>query len=463
MTVDSANPELEIPWTNSAYVATDAWSDCEKAWLTYPGSLTTQLRYVTGGALEHRLCWQAFGYPTQDEAQALGIKTDELVWIREIQWWCHGKLAVAARAIIPKKSLAGKGKQLRNIGHRSLGDVLFSDTNLKRNPFEVSKSISGWARRSLFYFHGQPVLVHENFLAPIFSYDIKRERKNWRIQIPMYLRLMRFDRPIGILLLLWPTLWALWIAGKGIPNLLVLIVFILGVILMRAAGCIINDFADRKIDSYVARTKKRPLATGQVSGKEAITLAVSLCLIAFGLVLLLNSLTIFLAIIGIMLAIVYPFLKRYTHLPQFVLGLAFSWGIPMAFAAQMGGVPLLAWILFISAVLWCVVYDTQYAMVDREDDIKIGVKSSAILFGRYDRFIMGILQATMLLLLSSLGVLLKLNSWYYLGLICAAGLMIYQQYLLQDREPQQCFRAFLNNNWVGFLVFMGILFGFLGG
>lgn len=455
------NPPLEIPWCPSKDIVADLWSEREKAWLTYTGSLTTRLRYATAGALEHRLRTQTFGHPSADEACALQINTDEPVWIRDIEWWCDGKLAVVARAVIPKKSLVGKGQQLKDVGRRSLGDVLFSDPNLKRSAFEISKSQSGWARRSLFYFHGQPVLVCETLLPPIFEYDIKRTPRNLQNRIAAYWRLMRFDRPIGILLLLWPTLWGLWVAARGVPNLLILTIFIVGVILMRAAGCIINDFADRKIDSYVTRTKKRPLATGQVSAKEAIILFIILCLMAFGLVLLLNPLTIFLAVIGVVFTAIYPFLKRYTHVPQLMLGVAFSWGIPMAFAAQTARVPWHAWLLFIAAVLWPIAYDTQYAMVDRDDDIKIGVKSTAILFGRYDRFIVALLQAIMLLFLSYVGMLLPLTGWYYLGLIAAAGFMGYQHYLMRNRAPQHCLRAFLNNNWVGLVIFVGLWLGFL--
>ncbi len=454
-----ADHDLEFTWREATDILPTAWSEHEKNWLTYSGSLTTQLRHVTDGELEHRLCSEKYGHATQDESHKLGIEVDEVVWIREIEWWCRGELAVTARVVIPKKSFVGKGRRLREIGNRSLGDVLFSDPNLKRSPFEISKSTSEWSRRSVFNCYEQPVLIQENFLSPIFNYTMKPERKNWRMQVAAYWRLMRFDRPIGILLLLWPTLWALWIAAKGVPNAVILTVFVLGVILMRATGCIINDFADRKIDTYVKRTQKRPLATGQVSEKEAIFLFTILCLIAFALVLLLNKLTILLASIGVVLAIIYPFMKRYTHFPQFVLGVAFSWGVPMAFAAQTGHVPLIAWLLFLAAALWTVAYDTQYAMVDREDDLKIGVKSTAILFGRFDRLIVGALQTTVLVFLVGLGIGLKLTMWYYLALIGVTCLMLYQQYLTRSREPASCFRAFLNNNWVGLLVFIGILLG----
>ncbi len=279
-------------------------------------------------------------------------------------------------------------------------------------------------------------------------------------KISQYLLLMRFNKPIGILLLLWPTLWALWIAGDGQPNFFIVLIFMLGVVLMRAAGCIMNDIADRNFDGHVERTKQRPLVTGAISVKEALTLFSILCVCAAGLVLLLNWLTIVLAFIGLGLAIIYPFLKRVTNLPQFVLGIAFSWSIPMAFAALTGHVPAIAWYLFVTAAMWPVIYDTMYAMVDREDDLAIGLKSTAILFGSYDRAVIGVLQIVMLVLLLYLGHLLALNFIYYMGLFIAAGLFAYQQVLIQDRHSAACFRAFLNNNWFGLVVFLAIFFGF---
>lgn len=282
-----------------------------------------------------------------------------------------------------------------------------------------------------------------------------------RHQAPYYFRLMRFDKPIGIFLLLWPTLWALWLAAGGLPSFKILAVFILCVVIMRAAGCIVNDFADRNIDKYVQRTKWRPLATGTVGTVEAIVLFGILCLFAFGLAVLLNRLALELAMVEIVLVVIYPFLKRVTHLPQFWLGLTFSWSIPMAFAVEQGGIPAIAWLLFVTAVLWPIAYDTQYAMVDREDDLKVGVKSTAILFGRYDRLMIALLQGGILLLFGILGARLKLNYWFYLGLLAALGLMIYQQVLIRYRKPEDCFAAFHNNNWVGLVVFLGIFLAYI--
>jgi 4-hydroxybenzoate polyprenyltransferase len=282
-----------------------------------------------------------------------------------------------------------------------------------------------------------------------------------RNRLLAYAQLMRLHKPIGIYLLLWPTLWALWIAGEGRPDLLVLFVFVAGVVLMRSAGCVINDYADREFDQHVARTRNRPIAAGQVSPAEALVLFFGLCVAAFLLVLLMNSLTVWLSLAGAVLAASYPFMKRFTHLPQVYLGAAFGWAVPMAFAAQTGQVPRLAWLLFTATVLWATAYDTMYGMVDREDDRKIGVKSTAILFGDADRAIIAILQLLVLCALALTGQAAGLGAYYYFGLLLAAGLALYQQFLIRDRRPEECFKAFLNNNWFGAVVFAGIILDFL--
>ncbi len=276
-----------------------------------------------------------------------------------------------------------------------------------------------------------------------------------------YAYLMRLHKPIGTLLLLWPTLWALWIAGQGKPDPLVVAVFVAGVVLMRSAGCVINDYADRHIDPHVTRTRERPIAAGRVSPRAALILFVVLCLLALALVLLMNRLTIWLSLVGVFLAASYPFAKRFTHWPQVYLGAAFGWAVPMAFAAQTGSLPREAWLLFVATVLWATAYDTMYAMVDREDDIKIGVKSTAILFGEADRAIIAVVQILLLLALLLAGAAAGLGGYYDFGLLLAAALAIYQQYLIRAREPQACFRAFLNNNWFGAAVFGGILLDYL--
>ncbi|MCP9270014.1 4-hydroxybenzoate octaprenyltransferase [Xenorhabdus sp. XENO-1] len=276
-----------------------------------------------------------------------------------------------------------------------------------------------------------------------------------------YCRLMRINKPIGVLLLLWPTYWALWIAAKGMPDLYILLVFTIGVYTMRAAGCCINDFADRKFDGHVERTKSRPLPSGDVSEKESKILFVALGLSSFALVLTLNKMTIALSFIGLALAWVYPFVKRVSNLPQIVLGAAYGWSIPMAFAAVSESLPLECWLLFLVNIIWSVIYDTQYAMVDRDDDLKIGVKSTAVLFGRFDKLILGILQFIMLGILVSVGCIVNLGGMYYWTLLLAGSLFIYQQKLISGRKKDLCFQAFMNNNYVGFILFLGILFSYV--
>ena len=283
-------------------------------------------------------------------------------------------------------------------------------------------------------------------------------------RLQAYARLVRIDRPIGIFLLLWPTLWALWMAAEGVPDPLVLFVFVAGVVLMRSAGCAINDYADRDIDPHVWRTNKRPLAAGLISAKEALAVFVALSLVAFALVLTMNRLTILLSFVGVALAASYPFMKRFHHLPQVHLGAAFGWAIPMAWAAQTGEFPpATAWLLFLANLLWVTSYDTMYAMADREDDLKIGVKSSAILFGRHDRLITALLHVGVLVILAFVGWLHGLGVAFYLGLSAAAGFAVYEQWLIREREARACFRAFLHNNWFGLSVFLGLVIEFAFG
>ncbi len=284
-----------------------------------------------------------------------------------------------------------------------------------------------------------------------------------RERLISYAILMRLNRPIGILLLLWPSLWALWIAGDGHPSWEVVLIFVLGVALMRSAGCAINDYADRDIDGRVERTRMRPLAVGVISPKEAIGVFLVVCLAAFGLVLFLNLQTILMSFVAVALAAVYPFMKRYTHLPQLVLGVAFGWAVPMAFTALTGSVPAPAWLLFLAAVVWALIYDTEYAMVDREDDLKIGVKSTAILFGEYDRLMIGLLQLLMLGLLLMVGLKVQLGLYYHLGVAVGGLLFVRQQLMLRDRRPENAFRAFLDNNTFGMVIFVGLVADYLLG
>jgi len=276
-------------------------------------------------------------------------------------------------------------------------------------------------------------------------------------QVRNYGKLMRIDKPVGIWLLLWPTLWALWLAGEGHPNQGLFVVFVVGVFIMRSAGCVLNDYVDRNIDPYVERTRNRPIASGAVAPTEALTLFVALGLIAIGLATMLNRPAQLLAIVAAGLTIAYPFIKRFVSIPQFILGAAFGWAVPMVFAAQTGTIPQLAWVVFGAALIWAVIYDTFYAMVDREDDRKLGVKSTALLFGDSDLFVVGGLQLIMLLALIFVGLRAELGFWYYLSVAVAAGLMAWHQWLARDRQPAGCFAAFLNNHYIGLVIFIGIV------
>jgi len=291
--------------------------------------------------------------------------------------------------------------------------------------------------------------------------SLQTGRPGWKARLHNYWLLVRADRPIGIYLLLWPALWALWIAGEGHPVWWVTLIFVLGTALMRSAGCAINDFADRDLDGQVERTAQRPLATGAVTPKEAVLVFVVLSLIAFGLVLFLNTLTIMHSFVAVALAALYPFMKRYTHLPQLFLGIAFGWAVPMAFTALQQQIPPLAWLLFAATVVWALIYDTMYAMVDREDDLQVGIKSSAILFGDYDRLIIGLLQLLMLGLLWQVGEMAGRGLAWQVALGAGALLFAFQQYLIRDRDRLCCFKAFLNNNLFGLVLFLGLFVDYL--
>ncbi len=290
----------------------------------------------------------------------------------------------------------------------------------------------------------------------MFEVIHKRYPKAWP-----WIQLMRLDRPIGTLLLLWPTLWAVWMAGEGSPSVKTVVVFTLGVIVMRAAGCVINDYADRNFDGHVSRTRARPLATGALRGRDALLLFAVLVSIAFVLVLFLNRFTLYLSVGGLALAVLYPFMKRFTYLPQLFLGAAFSWAVPMAFAAETNSVPVYAWLIYTANLLWTVAYDTEYALCDKEDDLKIGIKSTAILFGEADRPIIGLLQGMALFALYLLGQQLQFGWPWYTGLALAAALFGWQHWLIRERQPAACFRAFLNNQWVGLVIFAGLLLQYL--
>ncbi|MDH3748196.1 MAG: 4-hydroxybenzoate octaprenyltransferase [Gammaproteobacteria bacterium] len=276
-------------------------------------------------------------------------------------------------------------------------------------------------------------------------------------QVRNYGKLMRVNKPIGIWLLLWPTLWALWLAGEGHPDQSLFVIFVAGVFIMRSAGCVLNDYADRNIDPYVERTRRRPIASGAVTPVEALTLFAALGLIAIGLATMLNRPAQLLAVVGAALTVIYPFIKRIVSIPQFILGAAFGWAVPMAFAAQTGSVSQLAWVVFGAALIWAIIYDTFYAMVDRDDDRKIGVKSTALLFGDADLFVIGGLQLVMLIALVFIGLRAELGFWYFLSVLVTAGLMAYHQWLARDRQPAACFKAFLHNHLIGLVIFIGIV------
>jgi 4-hydroxybenzoate polyprenyltransferase len=280
-------------------------------------------------------------------------------------------------------------------------------------------------------------------------------------RLELYEKLMRLDKPIGILLLIWPTLWGLWFASNGHPVWMIVWIFVLGTVLMRSAGCVVNDYADRDFDPYVARTKDRPLAAGRISGKEALLLAAFLALLAFLLILPLNTLVLVLSVPALLLAVSYPYTKRFFAIPQAYLGIAFGFGIPMAYAALQGEVPVQAWLLLLANIFWSIAYDTEYAMVDRADDLKIGIKTSAITFGRYDVVAIMVCYGAALGLLALVGWQYQRGLAYYLGLVVAAGIAIYHYGLIRSREPSQCFRAFLHNHWLGLAVFIGLVLDYV--
>lgn len=322
--------------------------------------------------------------------------------------------------------------------------------------FFIGTTLVGWKTRSIFSKH-RILWAQMKFIQSITSADkcaelLDQHLPRWKD----FIQLARLDRPIGIYLLLWPTLWALWLAAEGIPSVDNLVVFILGVVLTRSAGCVVNDYADRHFDGHVKRTRQRPLVTGKITPKEALIYAASLFLVAFLLVLTTNALTIYLSFAALLLASAYPFAKRHTYLPQVVLGAAFGWSIPMAFAAETDTLTTQTWLLFTANLLWTVAYDTQYAMVDRDDDLQIGIKSTAILFGEMDNLMIGCFQTFTLIAMVMVGLQLELAWPFYVSLVAAAAGFTHQQWLTRNRERDPCFKAFLSNHWVGAAIFLGL-------
>jgi len=356
-----------------------------------------------------------------------------------------------------KKNVSTEKKQPHRVYHLTQA----GNSQLKKTLHFCAESVN----RFIDYLASHPLLDKaENHFRQLTTSLHKRyhtfTQSSIYKKLTLYTQLVRLDKPIGILLLLWPTLIALWIAAKGWPHSSVLLVFVVGVILMRSAGCAINDYADRHIDKKVKRTRQRPLTSGQISTKEALMVFAVLSLLAFALVLFMNRLTIWLSLAGVALAASYPFMKRYHYLPQVHLGIAFGWSIPMAYAAQANEINAITWLIFLANILWTTIYDTMYAMVDYDDDIKIGVKSTAILFGNQDKLIIGIMQVLLITNLLILGHRAELGGFYYTGVMVATALAIYQQYLIKDRQRELCFKAFLNNNWLGFALFAGVFLNY---
>lgn len=446
-------------------------------WLTKPYALSAHLQSLN-------LNWQLEFLGSSevmlsvDEQQRMGCGASG--WRREICHQVNDKALVYATVSMPTSTYRAHQKQLDALGEAPIGKtLLFNNRAVKREKLmyqEVSRQDKSfaeaflrlapqgntlWARSSVFSWQGEPLLITEFFLPempefkPIMPLTLKGKLL---IDVIMdFAYLARLNRPLPMLLLIWPTLWGLWLAARGFPGWSVLLVFVMGAILMRSAGCVFNDIADRGFDGFVERTKLRPLATGRVSVKVAWGFGLSLAFIAFLLVLTLNWLTVGLSFIGLFLSLLYPLMKRAIHAPQLVLGLAFNWGVIMAFAAVTGSVPLLAWCVWGIAIIWTIAYDTMYALADREDDLKLGLKSTAIWFGRYDRVVIAALALLMLLLLSVLGVWYQFTGWYYLGLLVALGLFSYQHRWLRTYQPRLCIRAFSHNHWVGLVIFLAFV------
>jgi len=452
-----------------------------RPWLAKTYSLHRQLKASTA---EVSLTLLSQGKESLSSSEIHTLNTSK-GWVREI---CHTVKAdhvIYGRVAIPADTYELMQKELAQLGDRPIGDtLLFHHRGVRRGKFEYAqidakdpdyqsafkalkvKSGTLWARRSIFYWYEHPFIITEIFVEDRLPKCVR----NWAASVPGfrlktklldYLYLIRLHRPLPILLLLWPVYWALWIASAGFPSLKYFVIFTLGVIVMRSAGDIFNDLADRKLDKAVERTKLRPLATGRVSVKEALGLAFVLSFIALVLVLFLNPLCWVLAIVGFGLAVAYPWCKRVTHFPQVVLGLAYNWGIPMVFAAVQNRIPLIAWLLLILTVLWTVVYDTMYALADRQYDLQTGIKSTAVIFGRYAERIIAVLQVVFLIGMAFSGWYLQLSLWYYVALVLSVPFFIFQHRLLPGYEIKNCIRAFANNHWVGLLIWVGILLSYV--
>ncbi len=384
-------------------------------------------------------------------------------WTRQIMHYLNGKPVIRAEVILPKVTYEKYQQQFGELGNKPLGEtLLYHNDAITRSPFEFKTEENIWSRRSTFYWREHPLTITETFITDLPTFKPRslgdRLMSNFRARFTDYCHLIRLHRPIPILLMLWPTLWGLWIASGGIPAWKYLVIFIAGVIVMRSAGDIFNDLADRKLDGFIERTQMRPLATGRISVKAALGFAFILCLIALGLVLMLNTLCLILAFVGLALAIAYPFMKRITHFPQVVLGIAYNWGIVMAFAAVQNHIPWQGWYLLVIAVIWTVAYDTMYALADKKDDLKTGIKSTAVFFGNYYHAWIATLQALTWIGLLVLGLLQHFHWIFYLCLMLTLPFFIYQHTLLPEHQIKRCIQAFNNNQWIGLLITIGIAF-----
>lgn len=395
-------------------------------------------------------------------------------WQRSVLHLVDGQPKVFATVSMPKATYQKLSAQLGDLQDKPIGEtLLYHNDAVRRSPFTYKKITESdkpvlppelpatWARRSTFYWQGAPLTITEYFVEAMPSFPrikaFQKRKQAMTSRLVDYSHLIRLHRPVPILLMLWPTLTALWIASQGIPSWHLLWVFSLGVLVMRSAGDILNDLADRKLDGYVERTRLRPLATGRISVKHALLAVGVLLLVALGLVLLLNRLCLGLAVVGLGLAIIYPFMKRFTYFPQVVLGMAYNWGIIMAFAAVQNTVPAMAWLFWATTILWTVAYDSMYALADREDDKKIGLKSTAVLFGQHYHLAIALLQILSLAGWLFMGYWLQFTWSYYLSLLLCAGLMIYQHHLLPGFKIQNCLKAFNHNQWVGIVLFFAVI------
>lgn len=460
-------------WQKATPALKNQMKPSTQQWLLKPYVLSKHLKAVALDYQFERLS-QGKAQFHSDESSLLGVSTGI---IREIAQKDADQVLVFGRVCIPEKTYLAYEAEFGSLAENPIGEsLLYFNPEVRRGPFQyaqIPRSDKGfahcfaktknetlWARRSLFYWRGFPLLVTEVFMPDLPPFipvkNMTRRVYQMKEKLLDYAYLIRLHRPIPIFLMLWPTLWALWLAADGWPGFKFFIIFALGVLFMRSCGDILNDLADRNFDGFIERTRMRPMATGRVSVKEALILAGILALISFVMVLFLNGLTIALAFVGMALAVLYPFMKRVTYLPQVVLGVAYNWGVIMAYAAVQGRVPVVAWYILLVTVIWTVAYDTFYAMADLPDDLKQGIKSTAVLFHPYNALITGLLQLMSFIGFIGMGFLCHMPWPYYIFCCCCIPFFIYQQRLIRQPTIKRCIGAFSNNHWVGLCVFLGV-------